>query len=92
MHDVGRAYFGQISWFTRYHPEKIPSAIERYQNEAKRVISVLDKVIAESPSGYLVGGKPTIADLSFYVWNRAAIRSALKGLVEFETEFPAFYA
>ncbi|KAI0742083.1 glutathione S-transferase C-terminal-like protein [Daedaleopsis nitida] len=85
-------YFGQATWFTRYHPEKVPSAIERYQKETLRVLSVLDGVLAKSPSGYLVGGKPTIADLSFYTWNRAAINSILKDVADEQKQFPAFYA
>ncbi len=31
-------YFGQAAWFANYHHEKIPSAIERYQKEIRRVI------------------------------------------------------
>lgn len=30
-------YFGQAVWFLKYHSEKIPSAIERYTEETKRV-------------------------------------------------------
>lgn len=56
-------YYGQAAWFTRYHPEQIPSALERYKNEIKRVLSVLESVL--SKQDWLVGGKPTIADLSF---------------------------
>ena len=73
------------------HPEKLPSAITRYQDETRRVVTVLDGVIASSPSGWLVGGKMTIADLSFFMWNRVAIRRTLKD-VDFEKEFPAFTA
>ena len=61
-------YFGQASWFTNFHPEKVPSAIERYQNEAKRVTKVLDAVLKKNGDGYLVGGKCTYADLSFVTW------------------------
>lgn len=57
-------YFGQLGWFAFFHQEKIPSAIERYKNEVKRVLSVLDGVL--SKQSWLVGGKPTIADLSFF--------------------------
>lgn len=49
-----------------YHPEKIPSAIERYKNEINRVFTVLDGVLAKQE--WLVGGKMTIADLSFIPW------------------------
>ncbi|RPD58721.1 glutathione S-transferase C-terminal-like protein [Lentinus tigrinus ALCF2SS1-7] len=88
------AYFGQASWFMRYHPEKIPSAIERYQKEAQRVVGVLDGVLAKSPSGWLVGDKVTIADLSFITWNRAAVHTILKDFEggDVEHKFPAFYA
>ncbi|RDX42823.1 glutathione S-transferase C-terminal-like protein [Lentinus brumalis] len=87
-------YFGQYFWFARYHPEKVPSAIERYQKETQRVLGVLDGVLAKSPSGWLVGGKFTIADLSFYTWDRAAISSILKDVegVDVEKQFPAFWA
>ena len=53
----------------RLHPEKIPSAIERYQKEILRVFRVLDSVLAKQE--WLVGGKPTIADLSFVAYVHA---------------------
>ena len=58
-------HYGQAAWFLRYHPEKIPSAIERYQNEMRRVLSVLESVLSKQE--WLVGEKCTIADLSFVV-------------------------
>jgi len=60
-------YYGQAAWFQLRHPEKIPSAIERYQKETIRIISVLDGVLAKQK--YLVGNKLTVADLCFYSWN-----------------------
>ena len=77
-------YFGQAMWFLNTHPEKIPSAIERYKNETLRVFGVLDGVLAKSPSGWLVGGKCTAADISFIPWNRAAIRNILKDVFDVE--------
>ncbi|TFK47695.1 glutathione S-transferase [Heliocybe sulcata] len=59
-------YFGQAAWFSWYHSEKIPSAVERYQNEIKRVFKVLDGELAQRE--WLVGGKYSIADLSFISW------------------------
>lgn len=56
-------YYGQAGWFMIYHPEKVPSAVERYKNEMKRVFSVLDSVLSKQE--WLVGGKMTIADISF---------------------------
>ena len=86
-------YYGQAFWFMYTHSEKIPSAITRYQDETKRVFSVLDGVLSASPSGWLVGGKVTIADLSFITWNRVAINATLKPLgIDWAKEYPAFYA
>jgi glutathione S-transferase len=62
-------YYGQATWFARFHPEKIPSAIERYTNEIDRVISVLELGLAKTGTGWLVGDKCTFADLSFVTWN-----------------------
>lgn len=74
-------YYGQATWFSQYHPEKLPSAIERYVNEAKRVSGVLDKWLAKqkeehaaSPGDgpWLVGNKMSYADLAFISWQRTA--------------------
>jgi glutathione S-transferase len=63
-------YFGQCTWFTYLHPEKLPSAIERYANEIKRVLGVLEGVLAAKPEkGWLVGDRITFADLAFVPWN-----------------------
>ncbi|KAI0685588.1 glutathione S-transferase C-terminal-like protein [Cytidiella melzeri] len=59
-------YFGQAFWFTFRHPEKIQSAQDRYVDEIKRVFSVLETVLAKQE--YLVGGKLTVADLSFFTY------------------------
>ena len=56
-------YYGQAVWFTLYHPEKVPSAVDRYRNEARRVLGVLESVLAKQE--WLVGGRLTVADLSF---------------------------
>ncbi|KDQ51749.1 hypothetical protein JAAARDRAFT_40773 [Jaapia argillacea MUCL 33604] len=69
-------YFGQGFWFKLFHSEKIPSAVERYQNEAKRVISVLEGVLSKSE--WLVGDKYTIADLSFITWHVGAVNALLE--------------
>ena len=68
-------YYGQAVWFQLYHPEKIASAVERYQNEIKRVLGVLESVLSKQE--WLVAGKLTIADISFvsYVSCRAFFAS-----------------
>jgi len=62
-------YFGQAAWFSRFHPEKIPSAIERYTKEIRRVISVLENILATGDKEYLVNDKCSYADLAFITWN-----------------------
>jgi len=61
-------YFGQLAWFKRFHPEKLPSAIERYEKEVDRVVSVIDAHLTKTGKPYLVGDRCTYADLSFITW------------------------
>ncbi|KAL6400032.1 glutathione-s-transferase theta, gst [Ilyonectria robusta] len=63
-------YFGQKAWFTVFHAEKIPSAIERYANEIKRVNGVINVHLEKQGTDYLVGDKITYADLMFIPWAR----------------------
>lgn len=81
-------YYGQSAWFQFFHKEKHPDAIERYNNEIKRVAGVLNGVLEKRE--YLVGGKPTVSDLAFVPWNVFAITGLLKD-VDFEKEYPHFY-
>ncbi len=67
--------FGQVGHFTRYAPEKIPYAIDRYTNEAKRLIGVLDKRLAENE---FVAGEYSIADMAIFPW--IAISDAYTGI------------
>ncbi|KAI0635306.1 glutathione S-transferase C-terminal-like protein [Trametes polyzona] len=84
-------YFGQAVWFLKYHSERIPSAIERYQKEILRVLGVLESVLSKQE--WLVGGKLTVADISFITWNETAINFALQGVEggNVEKEFPHVY-
>ena len=59
-------YYGQAAWFSFFHSEKIPSAVDRYKKEIVRVLSVLESVLSKQE--WLVGGKFTIADLSFITY------------------------
>ncbi|KAJ5191378.1 Glutathione S-transferase-like protein OpS6 [Penicillium cinerascens] len=59
-------YFGQAVWFTRFHPEQLESAKERYYKEIRRVSGVLDKFLADKE--YLVAGKFSYVDLAFVPW------------------------
>jgi GST-like protein len=58
---------GQAAVFFRYFPEKIQPAIDRYQNEARRLYTVLDTRLAESE--YLAGDY-SIADIASWTWVR----------------------
>ncbi|PYH42539.1 glutathione transferase [Aspergillus saccharolyticus JOP 1030-1] len=60
-------YFGQAAWFNVFHPEKLPTVIDRYANEVRRVLRVLNTVLKGKT--WLVGDKPTVADLAFVPWN-----------------------
>jgi glutathione S-transferase len=62
-------YFGQATWFARFHPEKLQSAIDRYMNEIIRVTGVLESGLKSNGTGWLVGDKLTYADLSFVTWS-----------------------
>jgi glutathione S-transferase len=59
-------YFGQATWFGRFHPEKVPSAVDRYVNEIERVTGVLNKALEGKE--WIVGEKCTYADLAFVTW------------------------
>ncbi|GAB7339910.1 hypothetical protein MBLNU457_6436t1 [Dothideomycetes sp. NU457] len=61
-------YFGQATWFLRFHLEKIPSAIDRYVKEILRVLGVIELGLERNGTGWLVGDKLTYADLSFLTW------------------------
>ncbi|ETN42323.1 uncharacterized protein HMPREF1541_01477 [Cyphellophora europaea CBS 101466] len=61
---------GQLAWFARFHAEKLPSAIDRYAQEAERLVKVLDSCLEKSK--WLVGDKCTYADLSFVTWAHVA--------------------
>src|SRR3546814_712195 len=59
---------GQVHHFRNYAVEKIPYAIDRYVNEAKRLYNVLDRRLAES--AWLGGDEYTIADMATFPWIR----------------------
>src|SRR5579863_1403171 len=56
---------GQNHHFSRYAPEKLPYAIERYVKETNRLYGVLNKRLAERP---FVAGDYSIADIAAYPW------------------------
>jgi GST-like protein len=60
---------GQAHHFRIYAPEKLPYAIERYTNEAKRLYGVMNARLAKSR--YLGGAEYSIADIAVFPWLRS---------------------
>jgi len=58
---------GQANVFFRYFPEKIQPAIDRYQNESRRLFEVLDGQLAK---GEWLAGDYSIADIANWSWVR----------------------
>ncbi len=74
--------FGQFNHFNAYAAEKIPYAIERYGNEVKRLHSVLEKRLSQTP--YLAGDEYSIADIATFPWVRSPERRGID-----LTEYPS---
>jgi glutathione S-transferase len=81
-------YFGQAVWFTLYHSEKLPSAVDRYVNEIRRVSGVLDRALQDKE--FLVGGKFSYADAAFVTGY--AIVFLFADRFNLETDFPLLNA
>ena len=62
--------------FIGYAPEN-PYSRDRYVNETRRLYRVMDAQLAKNPSGYLVGDRVTIADISIWPWATAYSKSHL---------------
>jgi GST-like protein len=60
---------GQTHHFRIYAPERIPYAIDRYTNEARRLYSVMDKRLGHAK--YLGGDEYSIADIAVFPWLRS---------------------
>ena len=58
---------GQANVFFRYFPEKIQPAIDRYQNEGRRLFEVLDGHLAKNE---WLAGDFSIADIANWCWVR----------------------
>ena len=59
---------GQANVFYRYFPEKIQPAIDRYQNECRRLFEVLDRRLANSE---WLAKDYSIADIANWCWVRS---------------------
>ncbi|KAF7555337.1 hypothetical protein G7Z17_g2249 [Cylindrodendrum hubeiense] len=87
-------YFGQAVWFYKHHPEDVQTAKDRYLKEVRRVSGVLDRALEGRE--FLVGGKCSYADFSFFPWYNLTLfpwyNMEVPGIfadeIQFETEFP----
>jgi GSH-dependent disulfide-bond oxidoreductase len=60
---------GQAHHFRIYAPQKVPYAVARYTNEAKRLYGVMNKRLAKST--YIAGAEYSIADIAIFPWLRS---------------------
>jgi GST-like protein len=58
---------GQANVFLRYFPEKLPAAVQRYQNETRRLFEVLDTRLSQVE---WLAGTYSIADIATWPWVR----------------------
>ena len=61
---------GQLGFYAVRSKEKAPFPIQRFTDEADRLLSVLDRRLSEAT--YLAGDDYTIADIAAYAWTLAA--------------------
>jgi GSH-dependent disulfide-bond oxidoreductase len=71
--------FGQANHFAAYAPEKLPYAIDRYINESKRLIRVLNTRLTDRE---FVAGDYSIADIATFPWVLAARDRLIKDFSE----------
>jgi GST-like protein len=57
--------FGQVAYFTRMAPQPVPFALERYQNESRRLLGVMDRHLS---SHDYFAAEYSIADIAMYPW------------------------
>jgi GST-like protein len=72
---------GGFGHFYAYAPIKIEYAIDRFAMEAKRLLDVLDRRLAESE--YVAGPAYTIADMAVFPWYGGLAKGWLYGAAEF---------
>jgi GST-like protein len=60
---------GQTHHFRIYAPERLPYAVDRYTNEARRLYGVMDKRLGHAR--YLGGDEYSIADIAVFPWLRS---------------------
>lgn len=59
-------FLGQAHHFNKFAPEPVPYAQQRYNAEAQRLWSILDKQLADKT--FIIGEELSIADFTIYPW------------------------
>lgn len=72
---------GGFGHFYAYAPTKIEYAIDRFAMEAKRLLDVLDKRLAQSE--YVAGSDYTIADIAIWPWYGGLVNGWIYDAAEF---------
>ncbi|KAI1750424.1 glutathione S-transferase [Xylaria castorea] len=86
-------YYGQAVWFTKFHTEKIESAVDRYVKEVHRVTSVVEGHLAQQKAKagdegpWLVGGRVSYADIAWYPWQFMITKALPEGTIKYD-EYP----
>jgi GST-like protein len=80
--------FGQLGFFAVRSTEKAPLAIQRFTDEAERLIGVME--LRLSAATYLAGDDYSIADIACYPWALAAMTYLAPALVGVVEEMPDF--
>lgn len=58
--------FGNAGFFTKFAPEPIPLAIDRFRTEGRRILGLLDGVLARRQ--FVAGETLSIADIAHFGW------------------------
>ena len=74
---------GQTHHFRSYALDRHDYAVQRYENEANRLYSVLDRRLGETP--YVAGEAYTIADMAILPWMRRPHNQGVE-----ESEYPNY--
>jgi GSH-dependent disulfide-bond oxidoreductase len=72
---------GGFGHFYAYAPTKIEYAIDRFAMEAKRLLDVLDKQLAQNE--YVAGSQYTIADMAIWPWYGGLVKGWFYEAAEF---------
>ena len=84
--------FGNVGFFRRFAPEPIPLAIDRFGNEALRILGVLDGILAKQ--AFVAGDELSIADVAHFgwLWRREFAGVSIDGLDHVQRWYDALAA